>query len=303
MEEGGSRERNRECGMPGRVGEKKLNFGKKMDQARRNLLAALDGDADVQSMEGFLSAYADTEQEVKLRFKARELLAQLQNGQPNNAALKEEMRRLIDDRRQSTKPTVMFYGVAGQARMGKDTVGQMIVRTRTDLCTRAFATPVKAVLCKTFGVSTTFIEEWKVKNELAPSMHVTMRQALQTVGDGLRTIRSSVWIDLALDGVDGGVFCDVRYVDEARALRARGATLILVGRTTMINDDCNPSEAMLRDTIHWFLHNTRRRCVRVEALGNVPSIGKEFDWFIRNDGSLEELQAAVDSVMRTEERP
>lgn len=190
-----------------------------------------------------------------------------------------------------------LIGIAGQARMGKDTLGASLRRALPELRHRSFATAVKRLLAETFDVDLDFIEAWKVRPETPPGFDVPMRQALQTVGDGLRTIRASVWVDTALaDGADG-VFTDVRYANEAQALRARGGVMIVVGRTQALSNDPNPSERSLRPLIAWLLENTTAACVRISELVDAPEDAESFDWFVRNDGTVAELDAAVETIL------
>lgn len=180
--------------------------------------------------------------------------------------------------------------------MGKDTVGAMLMRQH-NLPRRAFAQAVKQVVTDCFGFSADDIEKWKTEATNAPGLLVSMRETLQRVGDGFREIRPSVWIDMALSSPDtSGVFCDVRYLNEARALKQRNATLVLVGRSSALNDDANPSEASLRPLIAWFLAHTRDHLVFIANVPDAPPEAKAFDWFVRNDESLHDLEAAVGRI-------
>ena len=187
-----------------------------------------------------------------------------------------------------------LIGVAGQMRMGKDTVGQMLA-SRAQVPRRAFAADVKELTRELFGVDD--IEGWKCREETPPGMIVPMRRALQMVGDGMRQIQPTVWIERAMARAPEGVFCDVRYTNEAAEIRRRGGIVVLVGRSRLLNDDPNASEAHLRELLDWFLTHTSESCVRVASLVDVPEAGRSFDWFVRNDGSLDELEAAVGRVV------
>lgn len=178
-------------------------------------------------------------------------------------------------------------------RMGKDTVGD-IIASHTGLQKRAFAAAVKELTRTLFQIND--IEEWKCRNEPPPGMIVTMRHALQIVGDGMRQISPSIWVDHAMAD-PMGIFCDVRYANEARAIREHGGTLVLIGRSLCLNDDTNPSEAHLRPIIAWFLTNTRDPCVRISQVRNLPEHAASFDWFVRNDMSIDDLQNAVCTLL------
>ena len=181
--------------------------------------------------------------------------------------------------------------------MGKDSLGEAFRRVLPALRHRSFASAVKWLLAQTFQVDLSFIEAWKVKADTPPGFEVSMRQALQTVGDGLRTIRASVWVDTALnEGVDG-IFTDVRYINEAQTLRAHGGVLILIGRTVALSDDPNPSESSLRPLLEWFLTHTNGNCVHIAGVMNAPRDAAQFDWFVRNDGELANLELAVKTII------
>ena len=184
--------------------------------------------------------------------------------------------------------------------MGKDTVGDIIM-ARTGMSKRAFATAVKTLTSDLFNVSLSDIEMWKCKSENAPGMNVTMRAALQMVGDGMRQISPSVWVDKAMDD-PRGIFCDVRYSNEARAIRSKGGFTILVGRSACLNNASNESEAHLRPIISWFLYNTSNTTVRISELdaNRIPQGAADFNWFIRNDASLDALESAVETILQEE---
>lgn len=181
-------------------------------------------------------------------------------------------------------------------RMGKDTLGDMI-KSFTGLNKRAFATAVKALTCELFGIED--IETWKCVDAHPPGLIVPARTALQMVGDGMRQISPSVWVDRAMaDPI--GIFCDVRYANEAQAIRKHGGILMLMGRSACLNDDDNASEAYLRPIIAWFLANTVGPCVRISDLrSHIPNGAADFDWFIRNDASRDHLEDAMRRVMRS----
>ena len=188
-----------------------------------------------------------------------------------------------------------LFGVAGQMRMGKDTLGGMIA-SETGLSTRAFATGVKELTRDLFGIQD--IDAWKCRSDNPPGMMVTMRRALQLVGDGMRQISPSIWVDRALAD-PSGIFCDVRYANEAQEIRRRGGILILIGRSALLNDDPNPSEAYLRPIIAWFLENTTDACVCISKLRECPHGATDFDWFLRNDATVQDLKMSLrDGVLK-----
>lgn len=185
-----------------------------------------------------------------------------------------------------------LVAIAGQARMGKDTLGALLCG---DLPRLAFSTRVKRLMCELYDVTPEWIEKWKTCDEVPPRFEVTCRRALQTIGDELRTIRLSVWIDATMRelGERGGVICDLRYFNEARRVRDRGGINVLIGRPCALSDDANPSEANRRPVIEWFLRNTTASLVECDEVANAPVEAECFDFFVRNDGTIVDLEATA----------
>ena len=185
-----------------------------------------------------------------------------------------------------------LVAIAGQARMGKDTLGALLCG---DLPRLAFSTRVKQTMCELYDVTPEWIEKWKTRDEVPPQFQVTCRRALQIIGDELRTIRSSVWIDATMRelGECGGVICDLRYFDEARRVREEGGVNVLIGRRSALSDYTNPSEANLRSVIEWFLKNTTASLVECDRVADAPVEAECFDFFVRNDCTIADLEATA----------
>lgn len=195
-----------------------------------------------------------------------------------------------------------LFGIAGQARMGKDTIGDILKSRTPHLEKRAFSREVKNLICSVFDVTHEFIETWKVIDENPPSFDTTMRKTLQIVGDGLRAVKNNVWVEKELSRSNEGIFCDVRYSNEANEISKHGGTNILVGRSAMINNDSNASEFFFRDTIIWFLQNTSENVVNIKSMDCIPEKADTFHWFIRNDGSIDDLYVSVISIFNYQKK-
>ena len=191
-----------------------------------------------------------------------------------------------------------LIGVGGQMRMGKDTLGDLI-SAQTGLQKEAFSKEVKNLARQLFRVEN--IDDWKLCPEHPPGMIVPMRQALQCIGDGMRQISPTVWIDLAMQNHPTGIYCDVRYANEAQTIRQNGGILILIGRTGRLNDDFNPSETQFRPLIRWFLEHTSESLVHIASIDNAPQGAHLFDWFVRNDGTIEDLREISEKIITIEE--
>lgn len=202
---------------------------------------------------------------------------------------------------------------SGQAQNGKDTVADRLCAKLNEQnpavpWTRAaFASNVKKVYCDTFGVDMAFVEEWKVKNEIPPGFEMTVRQALQFIGDGFRKIRSTIWLDLTFRDKGKKIISDGRYVNEFTRVKAEGGFNILIGRPDKLNNDPNGSEAQIRPYVEWCLTNLppERKLVDFQDMNlleiywekHVPKELQQFDVFIRNDGTKDDLYKLVDEQL------
>jgi len=199
---------------------------------------------------------------------------------------------------------------SGQMRNGKDEAAdhlQSVLPPLTGLGFQryAFANAVKDVFCLAFGESREFIEEWKTNPDPPPGYKKKVREALQFIGDGFRTVKDSVWIDMALLRYEKMILSDARYINELEAVHNRGGLNILVYRPGYLNDDPNGSEAQIRPLIEWCVDSYQKTGPISylmgrgnERIGNKPPHGMQFvDAFILNDGTLDEFHAKVDEVV------
>lgn len=205
-------------------------------------------------------------------------------------------------------------GVAGQAQMGKDTLSDYLAdklnaraKSRpvfhpSSLWSRvAFADNVKKVYQDTFDRSRDFVELWKTNPDPPPGFDMTVRKSLQFIGDGFRQIYPTIWLDLVFNrATQPIIISDVRYVNEFMRVKKEGGLNILVGRTEMLSDDPNGSEAQIRPYVEWCLNNFSAIAPVCKLPLNpnsdcskVPELGK-FDLFVRNDGTIEDLYRSID---------
>jgi hypothetical protein len=220
---------------------------------------------------------------------------------------------------------MFVIGVAGQAQMGKDTLADRLQfkLNKWDNTTleervqelehediwqrRAFAANVKKVFCETFGVDLDFVEKWKTVPESPPGFDMTVRQALQFIGDGFRKIRPTIWLDLVFrDKSRPIILSDVRYVNEFLRVKEEGGMNVLVGRPDKLNSDPNGSEAQIRPYIEWCINTfpEHMKCVPLRQMHGWPFIAngapdhiEAFDVFVRNDGTKEEFFDTIDKML------
>jgi hypothetical protein len=179
--------------------------------------------------------------------------------------------------------TAPLIGLAGAARSGKDTAAQALL----DLgwTRRAFAAKVKEVL---YAVNPTLVDEayrdglttlrFEVDSygwDDVKEMHPEVRRMLQSLGTegGRELIGKDVWIDALFRDFESWdtptVITDVRFPNEAEAIRDRGGLVIAIER---------PGQTLIREADH----------VSENALA-----GYLFDDVIRNDGPVAQLHDRV----------
>ncbi len=226
-----------------------------------------------------------------------------------------------------------LVSVAGQINSGKDVFSDKLVNQCNALAFQgfmvdfnigkgyqlwtkvAFGDGLKKIMMDAFGVNLDFIEEWKRRPDVPPDYLMTIREALQFIGDNFRKIKPTVWVDLALnkfppemssDGVlPPLVVSDVRYLNEARAVKDRGGISILLWRPGYENDTNHPSEAQLKPYIEYCSKYSKEGKIEFPyyvpsnlwSLENGPKPDDLFDIFIINDGTLEQLYDKIKNIV------
>ncbi len=189
---------------------------------------------------------------------------------------------------------------SGQLANGKDVVADIVQEIFNGLADRpnqwkrsAFAGAVKDIYCHAFGKDRAFIEEWKRNPSPPPGFDSNVRKALQFIGDGFRTIQRDVWINIALRE-PFLILSDGRYINEAKAAKALGGVNVLVWRPGFENNDPNLSEAQILPIVKWCLDTNQDGVIRYDV-DVPPVVGVEnYDYFFRNDVSLEQLRGKVE---------
>lgn len=188
-----------------------------------------------------------------------------------------------------------IISVAGQMRNGKNEIGEYICK-KMNFTQASFATPVKKIFCDAFGVDINFVENWKIKSEPPAGFKKNVRQGLQFIGDGFRQIHPDVWVDYAIkNNPEYSCYMDGRYINELNKIKQKDGVNILVWRPGYENDDPNQSEAQIRPIVDWFASKGLEGYVaKIDKTG--APIGCEFiDFFIINNGTLEDLYKKVDN--------
>jgi hypothetical protein len=201
-----------------------------------------------------------------------------------------------------------IIGIASQFAGGKDTIANYLVKKLNNEVEGihdfglgppkwsrvGFADAVKRVFMDTFGVDWDFIETWKRKDEIPPGFNQNVRKSLQFIGDGFRQIQSDIWIKTALKR-DKIILSDVRYINEAKIIKESGGIVVVVWRKGHENDDPNPSESQIRPIIDWCVENCSDGIINYR--GDEPENIQYYDFFLKNDGTLEDLYKKIDTFL------
>lgn len=195
--------------------------------------------------------------------------------------------------------------VSAQLCMGKDVTCDYLVESLNASSNNvwqrtSFADSVKKIYEIAFGVDRDFIENWKRNSTPPDGMLKNVRQGLQFIGDGFRTIKSDIWIDIALRDESKNIcISDGRYINEAKAVKEKNGITILLYRPGFLNDDPNPSESQLRPLLDWASKNLQTGPIDLSQLREVevPEGLQYFDYFLVNDGEIEDLHKKIDELI------
>src|SRR5581483_588554 len=145
------------------------------------------------------------------------------------------------------------------------------------------------------------IEEWKVREDIPEGFNGQIRNGLTMIGDGWRNLREDIWIkNLFENNTDNLVISDVRYVNEALAIRGRSkfpymkdrkVIAVLCWRPGFENDKPSKSEQEVMPFV---------RALMKEDDGPIdsrkfPEI--PFDIWLKNDGTKEQWTDKVDQYV------
>lgn len=144
----------------------------------------------------------------------------------------------------------------GRMRSGKDTVANRLVAEH-QYTRQAFADPLKVMAEMLNPYVTTDEDDWDLPGlrlsqvleghggwEKVKDRFPEVRRILQNMGQGIRAVDPDYWVRLLLAKVDNAdrwnlpiVVTDVRYRNEAEALKARGFRMVRVVRPDSVMTD------------------------------------------------------------------
>ena len=171
----------------------------------------------------------------------------------------------------------MIIGLTGKKRSGKDTAAQALVaRGYTQL---SFAGPLKAMIRALLAwadYTPTHIDRM-VDGDLKEHVALedkTARYLMQSLGTewGREHVSPGIWVNLCIDKAlrcQNAVISDVRFSNEAEAIRKAGGKIVRISRPGCELNDSHASE-------------------QVDKI--------EPDFVIPNDGSIERLQLRMDQL-------
>lgn len=172
----------------------------------------------------------------------------------------------------------MIIGIAGYARSGKDTVASILTE-KYGYQKRAFADPIRDAV---YALNPYVKNSLRVQDLVDEFGWETFkgfdegRRLIQVMGTeiGREMFDNDIWIKKTLDDLnpyDRWVISDVRFADEARAIVKRGGVIWRVEREGVgpVNDHKSDN----------------------------GMVGWRYDTILRNNFSLEELEAMVISTM------
>lgn len=144
----------------------------------------------------------------------------------------------------------MLIGIAGRKQSGKTTLGASLA-TAYQLAHISFAAPMRRFVADVLDISVGELELVKEK-PIDWLDGVTPREMLQKLGTeyGRDLIHDEIWVRKALRKAAmyvGAVISDVRFPNEAQAIRGLGGVVIRLNRSSTTADDNHPSEKPLED--------------------------------------------------------
>lgn len=171
----------------------------------------------------------------------------------------------------------MLIGFAGAAGAGKDSAAKPLIKAGAER--RAFADPIRSLLyalnpyvddCACRLVDLVHDEGWEKAKRSTPEV----RRMLQELGSAVRSTASpTYWIDFTLTDLPAlTVITDVRYPNEAKAIRESGGIIVQVVRPGIASISGHDSETPL-----------------------APEL---VDVVIANDGDLKQLQTKVMNTLK-----
>lgn len=171
-----------------------------------------------------------------------------------------------------------FTGFTGLAGSGKNAAADHLV-INSYYNEYAFAKPIKDA-CKVMFNWTEEHVNGSLKEQIDTRYNVSPRQAMQTLGTewGRNTINANLWLLRAQDEINNAMMdgkslaiTDARFDNEAQLIKDNGGIVIKIVRADIEAVAAHSSETGISDSL--------------------------IDYVIKNDGSLFDLWAKIDSII------
>jgi dephospho-CoA kinase len=182
---------------------------------------------------------------------------------------------------------MFIIGLSGKAGSGKDTAANFILKyyashhPNKKVQTQSFSLKLKQMVATLTGTSLEQNMSREGKAMVIPHFNKSLGELQQLVGTELRhTLGADVWVHALLSNEqiytnDVSVVTDVRFVNEKNAIEERDGVVIRINRNNFeLKDGRDPN------------HESET------ALDNAS-----FDYTISNDGSLEEFERGIMSMI------
>ena len=199
-----------------------------------------------------------------------------------------------------------IIGIIGAIGSGKDTIADYLIEAH-GFKKASFARRVKDAAAAVFGWDRELLEgstresrEWR--EQVDPFWGLSPRVALQKIGTEMfRThIRDDIWVralekDLAAEPAQNFVITDCRFQNEIDTIRACGGRIIYVSRgepPSWVSDAVIAYKDPASPQAAWFAASGIHLTV-----WTTYALASQADVQICNDGSLQELYAAVSKTM------
>jgi hypothetical protein len=172
----------------------------------------------------------------------------------------------------------VIIGICGAAGAGKGAAADFL--SVRGYATLSFADPLYDAVSAITGLTVAELKDRSRKEKALGWISASPRRLLQTLGTdwGREMIHPEIWVMATMQRmVPGGDYCipDVRFANEAEAIRARGGVVWRVDR---------PGHAVLDPVAAG--HSSE---------AGIPS--RYIDGVIANTGSLGDLEAAIDRLL------
>ena len=207
-----------------------------------------------------------------------------------------------------------LIGITGRAGVGKDEVGRIIQELEPGWEIKKFAGKLKQICGILCGVDPIKFEDQEFKKQMSP-FGMSYRELLQMVGtEGMRdTIDSDVWVKaLFADFIstrwyfDYGerimippkwIVTDVRFPNEADAIKERGGYLIKVCRGVNVTDNLwyDVYEYEKQKEFMYELQGIKSK--KEHPSETAMDAYEGIDVYLDNNGTLEELEDKVKVIL------